>query len=164
MSIPSPSSSETSPAKPRVTTAKRYGVFVVEDHAITRMALTALVNGEEDLYVCGEADSATDALVRIAKLEPAAVIADITLRSGNGIELMQKLIVLCPGVPVLAISGHDENIFGERAMQAGARGYLAKGAGAEKIVPAIRAILRGELYPGDPATPKPGSARTNPIG
>ena len=147
----SPSSSEPTLAKPRVTTAKRYGVFVVEDHAITRMALGALVNAEEDLYVCGEADSATDALVRIAKLEPAAVIADITLRSGNGIELMQKLIVLCPGVPVLAISGHDENVFGERALQAGACGYLAKSAGAEKIIPALRAILSGQIYrPDDP--------------
>ncbi|MEO7413708.1 MAG: response regulator transcription factor [Opitutaceae bacterium] len=146
MTIPSLSPSETSPTKSRVTTAKRYGIFVVEDHAITRLALVALINDEADLYVCGEADSATDALVRIAKLEPAAVIADITLRSGNGIELMQKLILLCPGVPVLAISGHDENVFGERALQAGARGYLAKGAGAEKIVPAIRTILSGQIY------------------
>ncbi|MEO6567612.1 MAG: response regulator transcription factor [Opitutaceae bacterium] len=139
-------SNEIPPTTPRVTTAKRYRVFVVEDHAITRMALSALINAEEDLYVCGEADSAADALVRIAKLEPAAVIADITLRSGNGIELMQKLIVLCPGVPVLAISGHDENVFGERALQAGARGYLAKSAGAEKIIPALRTILSGQIY------------------
>jgi DNA-binding NarL/FixJ family response regulator len=159
MPRPSSSSSETPPTKARVTTAKRYGIFVVEDHAITRMALGALVNAEEDLYVCGEADSAADALLRIAKLEPAAVIADITLRSGNGIELMQKLIVLCPGVPVLAISGHDENVFGERALHAGARGYLAKGAGAEKVIPALRAILRGEIYAGDAPKRDVGSAR-----
>ena len=68
---------------------------------------------------------------------------------------MQKLILLCPGVPVLAISGHDENVFGERALQAGARGSLAKSAGAEKIIPAVRAILRGEIYAGD--APKPNS-------
>ena len=142
----SSSSPQNLDRKPRVTSSKRYGVFLVEDHPITRTAMTALVNMEEDFYICGEADNAVDALARIAKLEPAAVVTDITLRSSNGIELMKKLMILCPGVPVLAVSGQDENVFASQAFRAGARGYLAKGAGAEKIIPALRTILAGEIY------------------
>jgi DNA-binding NarL/FixJ family response regulator len=139
-------SSEPFEKKNRVTTAKRYGIFLVEDHPITRTAMAALVNLEDDFYICGEADNAADALIRIAKLEPAAILADITLRSGNGIDLMKKLLLLCPGVPILAVSGQDENVFAAQAIEAGARGYLTKGSGAEKIVPALRTILAGEVY------------------
>jgi DNA-binding NarL/FixJ family response regulator len=138
--------SSSSPFTPRVTTAKRYGVFIVEDHPITRAGLAALIDTEEDLYICGDADNAADALTRIAKLEPAVVVSDITLRTSNGIDLMSKLMLLCPGVPILAISGHDENLYAEPAIQAGARGYLTKADAARKIVPAIRSILSGEIY------------------
>lgn len=130
----------------RVTASKRHGVFLVEDHPTTRMALAALVNLEGDLYICGDADNARDALNRIAKLEPAAVVTDITLRTSNGIELMKNLMKLCPNVPVLAVSGHEEDLYGEEAMRAGARGYLSKSDAAEKIVVAIRTILAGEVF------------------
>lgn len=149
MSTSSTSTPESFQKKPHVTTAKRYGIFLVEDHPATRTALAALVNLEDDFYVCGEADNAIDALPRIAKLEPAAVVADITLRSGNGIDLMKKLMLLCPGVPILAVSGQDENVFGAQAIQAGARGYLTKGSGVEKVIPALRTILAGDVYLSD---------------
>jgi DNA-binding NarL/FixJ family response regulator len=143
------STSDNFKKRPRVTTAKRYGVFIVEDHPLTRTALAALVNLEDDFYICGEADNEIDALARIAKLEPAAVVADITLRSGNGIDLMKKLMLLCPGVPILAVSGQDENVFAVKAIHAGARGYLTKGSGGEKLVPALRTILAGDIYLND---------------
>jgi DNA-binding NarL/FixJ family response regulator len=123
---------------------------LVEDHAITRSGLTALLESEEDFYVCGMADNAADALLRIAKLEPAIIISDIGLRNSNGLELMEKLMVLCPQVPVLAVSGHQESSYAERALRAGARGYLSKQQVAEKIVPAIRTILKGGIYRDDP--------------
>lgn len=145
----SSSASEHFEKKARVTSAKRYGVFLVEDHPITRTALAALLNLEDDFYICGEADNEIDALARIAKLEPAAVVADISLRAGNGIELMKKLMLLCPGVPILAVSGQDENVFGAQAIRAGARGYLTKGSGAEKVIPALRTVLAGEVYLSD---------------
>lgn len=153
MSSPTPSSLEK---KPRVTAAKRYGIFLVEDHPITRTALAALLNLDDDFYICGEADNAVDALTRIAKLEPAAVVTDISLRSSNGIELIKKLMILCPEVPVLAISGQDEKTIATQAISAGARGYLAKGSGAEKIVPALRIILAG--MPPPPAAVAKGNA------
>lgn len=148
----SSSTSEKFENKARITTAKRYGVFLVEDHAVTRTALAALLNLEDDFYICGEADNEVDALARIAKLEPAAVVADITLRAGNGIDLMKKLMLLCPGVPILAVSGQEENIYGVQAIQAGARGYLTKGSGAEKVIPALRTILAGDVYMSDTLT------------
>jgi DNA-binding NarL/FixJ family response regulator len=144
MVTPTPNGSFQPP--PRVTSSKLYGIFLVEDHAITRSGLTALLESEDDFYVCGVADNARDALLRIAKLEPAIIVSDITLRSGNGLELMEKLMWLCPRVPILAVSGHAENIYAERALRAGARGYLEKQQAADKIVPAIRAILKGEIY------------------
>jgi DNA-binding NarL/FixJ family response regulator len=144
-SMPETPRSQPHSSRGRVTTAKRYGVFIVEDHAITRAGLTGLIDLEEDLYVCGGADNATDALLRIAKLEPAVVVTDITLRSSNGLELMKNLMKLCPNVPILAVSGHEEMIYGEPAIRAGARGFLSK-ATSDQIVHALRTLLRGEIY------------------
>jgi DNA-binding NarL/FixJ family response regulator len=145
MTDPLPPPGSRSPTSGRVTAAKRYGVFLVEDHPATRAGLAALVDNQGDLYICGGADNAPDALLRIAKLEPSVVVTDITLRTSNGLELMTNLMKLCPTVPVLAISGHDENVYAEPALRAGARGYLSKES-VDQIVPAIRTVLAGEIY------------------
>jgi DNA-binding NarL/FixJ family response regulator len=136
------------------TIRKPYGVFLVEDHALTRMAVATLVNADPDFYICGQADSALEALMRIAKLEPAVIVADITLRSGNGIELFRKLRTLQPGVPILAMSGHTEDAVVQNALDAGARGFLAKGNGVERVPLALRTILAGEFYLSDQLKPK----------
>src|SRR5436190_9277746 len=80
---------------------KRYGVFLVEDHPITQAGLAALISREDDLFICGEADSAPEALDQISKLKPSIVISDIALKTSNGIELMKNLMALCPEVPIL---------------------------------------------------------------
>lgn len=125
---------------------KRYGVFLVEDHPITQAGLAALISREDDLFICGEADNAPAALDQIAKLRPSIVISDIALKTSNGIELMKNLMALCPEVPILVMSMHDESLYAERAIRAGARGYIMKREAAEKIIPAIRAILNGDIY------------------
>jgi DNA-binding NarL/FixJ family response regulator len=139
-------SKPTTQNRPRVIAAKKYGVFLVEDHPSTRAALAALINREDDLYICGDADNVHDALVRIAKLEPAIIVSDIALRTSNGIELMKKLVSFCPDVPILAISAHDEKLYAESAIQAGARGFMAKARTAEKLISVVRRMLSGEIY------------------
>lgn len=129
---------------------KEHGVFVVEDHPITLAGLAAIVNREPDLFICGDSDSASAALDLIAKTKPAIVITDISLKTSNGLELLKNLATLCPQVPVLVISMHDETLYAERAIRAGARGYLMKREAAEKILPAIRTILAGDIYLSEP--------------
>lgn len=127
-------------------TDDRRGVFIVEDHPITQAGFAALINREPDLFVCGATDNAAAALTQIEKLKPAIVISDFTLRASNGIELLKNVVAVCPDVPMLVMSMHDENLFAERAMRAGARGYIMKREAADKIIPAIRTILAGDIY------------------
>ena len=129
-----------------VEVSKRHGIFLVEDHPITQAGLAALISRESDLFICGAADSAPSALDQIIKLKPSLVVTDIALKTSNGLELMKNLMALCPDVPILVMSMHDENLYAERAIRAGARGYLMKRETAEKVLPAIRSILAGEIY------------------
>src|SRR3954464_10766496 len=116
---PAQDTSANASASTPASTSKR-GVFLVEDHPITQAGLAALINREADLYVCGSADSAPTALTQITKLKPSIVISDFTLKASNGIELMKNVVALCPDVPILVMSMHDESLFAERAMRAGA--------------------------------------------
>ncbi|MEO6875749.1 MAG: response regulator transcription factor [Opitutaceae bacterium] len=136
------------PVQP-VGAIKRHSIFLVEDHPITRAGLSALISREPDLFMCGEADNAPTALTMIARLQPSLVVADITLRTSNGIELMKNLSAIGPDLRILALSMHDEVVYAERAIRAGARGYLMKQEATEKIVPAIRVLLSGEIYLSD---------------
>ena len=124
----------------------RSSIFIVEDHPVTRAGLAALISFESDLRICGEADNAPVALDLIAKIKPTLVVMDIALKTSNGLELMKNLVALLPGLPVLVISMHHEDLYAERAMRAGARGYLMKEEATDKIVGAIRTLLRGEVY------------------
>lgn len=135
---------------PVAAAAKRHGVYLVEDHPITQAGLSAIIGREADLFICGQADSAPEALDQIAKLKPSIVISDIALKTSNGLELLKNLMVLCPEVPILVMSMHDESLYAERAIRAGARGYIMKREAAEKILPAIRAILNGDFYLSEP--------------
>ncbi|HEX2852569.1 MAG TPA: response regulator transcription factor [Opitutaceae bacterium] len=146
-----PSLLENDPTESRRRPAnKEHGIFVVEDHPITQAGLAALVNREPDLYICGDSDSATGALDLIAKSKPSGVISDISLKTSNGLELLKNLSTLCPNIPVLVISMHDEMLYAERAIRAGSRGYLMKHEAADKIIPAIRTILAGDIYLSEP--------------
>ncbi len=124
----------------------RADIFLVEDHPVTRAGISALVSRDSHLRVCGVADSAPVAFDLIVKARPALVVMDIALKTSNGLELMKSLMAELPDLLVLVMSMHDENIYAERALRAGARGYLMKNDAAEKIIVAIRTILGGELY------------------
>ncbi|MGA3006630.1 MAG: response regulator transcription factor [Opitutaceae bacterium] len=121
-------------------------IYIVDDHALIRRGLTALIEAETDLQVCGQAGDATKATAEIRELRPDLVIADISLKGNSGLELIKNVKAFDAGIQVLVISMHDESIYAIRALKAGARAYLMKSDLAEKIVEAIRRISKGQLY------------------
>jgi len=111
-----------------------------------REGLGQLIGQEPDLVVCGEAESAPEAVERIAVLKPDLAIVDISLKTGNGLELIKDVQVRNPTVAVLVISMHDESLYAERVLRAGGRGYVMKQEGGKKIMQAIRQVLSGQVY------------------
>ncbi len=130
---------------PAPVTAKRR-IFLVDDHPITRQGVAVLINQEPDLEVCGEADSAPRAFELLQKAKADLVVVDISLKTISGIELTKNLKASLPDLPVLIMSMHDESLYAERALRAGAKGYVMKQEVSDKIRMAIRRILGGELY------------------
>jgi DNA-binding NarL/FixJ family response regulator len=133
---------------PRTPAARRrkHRIFLVEDHPVTRHGFTQLLNQEADLEVCGEAGCAAKAVPGIAAARPDLVIADISLVGASGLELIKDLVRLHPRLPILMLSTHDEALYAERALRAGARGYVMKQEPVEHVMTAIRQVLRGDLY------------------
>lgn len=121
-------------------------LFLLDDHPMTRYGLTQLLNQEPDLLVCGEAESAHQALKAIASARPDLVLADLTLPGRGGLEFIKDLQAQHPDLPVLVVSMHDESLYAERVLRAGARGYIMKNEGGEKVLEAVRQVLRGEIY------------------
>ena len=128
------------------TRQERKQIFIVDDHPVFREGLVVLVKREAELAVCGEADTAATALTDIKRLQPDLVLADIGLPGKSGMELIKDLQALCPEIPILVISMHDETLYAERVLRAGGRGYIMKQEGPEKILQAIRQTLAGQLY------------------
>lgn len=124
-------------------------VFLVDDHPLVREWLTNLINQQPDLVVCGESESAPQALRTILNSKPDAAIVDLSLRDSSGIELIKDLSQSCPEVAVLVLSMHDESHYAERALRAGAKGYVMKRETTRKVVEAIRRVLEGKLYVSD---------------
>ncbi len=124
-------------------------ILIVDDHPIVRQGLAELVNHENDLAVCGQAEDAHQALKAIKELRPSMAVVDISLRETSGIELIKDINVQYPKLPVLALSMHDESLYAERALRAGAKGYIMKAEATEKVITAIRKILNGEIYVSD---------------
>jgi DNA-binding NarL/FixJ family response regulator len=131
-------------ASPAPRTKSR--IFLVDDHPIVVTGFTMMLNGQADLEVCGTASSAEQALEQIPKLKPDLVITDVTLPGRNGLDLLRDVAAALPECRVLVVSMHDELLYAERALRAGARGYLMKEAGAEKVLTAIRLVLEGQVY------------------
>lgn len=121
-------------------------VFIVDDHPVMRWGYITLINQESDFEVCGEAGTALEALEQIDGCRPDIVIVDISLEGMNGIELTKHLRSQHPELPVLIVSMHEETLYGERALRAGARGYIMKKEARSKIVDALRQMLRGSFY------------------
>lgn len=121
-------------------------IFIVDDHPIVHQGLSELINHEPDLTVCGHAEDAHQAMSAIKKLEPCMVIVDISLKKKNGMELIKDIKAQYPGLPMLTLSMHDETLYAERALRAGARGYIMKAEATENVVTAIRRVLDNKLY------------------
>jgi DNA-binding NarL/FixJ family response regulator len=124
----------------------RRRIFILDDHPLTRYGLTQLIKHERDLVVCGEAESASQALAAIKPARPDLVLADITMPGKSGLEFIKDMQTQHPGVPVLVISMHDESLYAERVLRAGGRGYIMKNEGGERVLEAIRHVLQGQVY------------------
>lgn len=124
----------------------RHKVLVVDDHPMTRYGIVRLIEQEPDLVVCGEAENASRALAAVRALKPQVVLTDLTMPGGEGLEFVKDVRSLHPEVAVLVVSMHDEALYAERALRAGARGYIMKNEGGEKLVEAIRQVLQGKTY------------------
>jgi DNA-binding NarL/FixJ family response regulator len=133
------------PVKDSSPTAPKK-VFVVEDHPIFREGLVQMINGEGDLIVCGEAGDAEQALEAIARLKPDLVLVDISLPGKSGLELIKDLRARNGGVKLLVLSMHDEALYADRVLRAGADGYVMKQEDPEEVVHAIRDVLGGRIY------------------
>jgi len=130
----------------RARQSDKRGVLIVDDHPIVRQGLAQLIDQETDLTVCGQAEDAHQAMRDIRNLNPDMVVVDISLKDTSGIELIKDIKVQYPNLPVLTLSMHDEAVYAERALRAGAKGYIMKQEATEKVVTAIRRVLAGEVY------------------
>ncbi len=121
-------------------------VLIVDDHPIVRQGLRRLIEQEDDLTACGEVETARDAKLAIRDLKPDAVIVDISLRQGDGIELVKDSRAHYPSLPILVLSMHEETIYAERMLSAGANGYIMKQAASDQFLVALRRVLDGGIY------------------
>ena len=121
----------------------------MDDHPIVRERLAELIGQESDLTVCAEAEDSRQAIAAVEQFSPDLAIVDITLKDTYGIELIKQFKEKYPKLPVLVLSMHDESLYGERALRAGAKGYLTKQEATKKVIPAIRRILAGDIFVSD---------------
>jgi DNA-binding NarL/FixJ family response regulator len=124
----------------------RTRILVVDDHPIVRLGIRQMIAAEADLEICAEAESADAARQLVMSAHPDLAIVDLSLAQGTGLELIRSLRELVPSVPVLVLSMHDEVLFAERALRAGARGYIMKREAITGLVAAIRQVLSGRIY------------------
>lgn len=121
-------------------------VFIVDDHPIMREGISEIINREKDLTVCCDAGNVLQALQGIADCRPDIVIVDLALEKSNGLRLIENISYSYEGLPVLVYSMHDESLYAERCLKAGARGYIMKQEPSRKLLSALRTVLRGEIY------------------
>ena len=121
-------------------------VLLVDDHPILRKGLAQMINMESDLTVCGEAEEAGKAFELVGTLQPDVAVVDISLKTGNGIELVKNIKARYPELPILVLSMHDESLYAERALRAGSLGYIMKEEATEQVLVAIRRVLKGEIF------------------
>lgn len=142
----------TASARPRpdghaafVPAVKRR-ILLVDDHPMTREGLAANINRQPDMEVCGEASSPPEAFAALAARKPDLMVTDMTMPGRSGIEFLKDVHAMMPELPMIVLSMHDELLYAERALRAGARGYLMKDAGSAKVLEVIRLVLSGQSY------------------
>ncbi len=143
----SKASSASKPASRRGAVCKR--IVLVDDHPMTRAGLAQLINKQPELEVCCEAREPAQALSNLSKMRPDLILADLTMPGRSGTEFIKDVLALHPGLPILVVSMHDEQLYAEHALRAGARGYIMNEAGGERILAAIRRLLSGRVYLSD---------------
>lgn len=137
------------PAHGGVAVAAKSRIFIVDDHAMFREGLRQLLDHEPDLVVCGDAPSAEAALEGIRQAKPDLVVVDISLAGSSGIDLIKSLKTVDEDLPILVVSMHDESLYAERSMRAGAMGYVMKQEPSKTVKSAIRKVLGGDIYLSD---------------
>jgi DNA-binding NarL/FixJ family response regulator len=125
---------------------QRHRVFIVDDHPLVREGLANLINQQPDLMVCGQAEDAAQTLAGIGASRAELALIDISLKTASGLELVKDLKVHFPDVALIVLSMHDEMLYAERAIRAGARGYVMKRETTKEVLIAIRRVLQGDVY------------------
>ena len=129
--------------------SRRSRILLVDDHPLVRERLAEIINREKDLVICGDAEDRHQALQVVKTCRPDLVIVDITLKSSDGVELIRDIHARWPALLTLVVSMHDESLYAERALRAGARGYITKQEATRNILSAIRRVLSGQIYLND---------------
>jgi DNA-binding NarL/FixJ family response regulator len=137
---------KTTQGKPLEVAGAKQRVLLVDDHPLVCEGLAQRINGEPDLEVCGQARDAHAALEAIEKLRPHIAVVDLALGEGSGIELIKDVKLRYPQLPTIVLSMHDETLYAERSLHAGAKGYVMKQEETDVLLLAIRQVLRGQVY------------------
>ena len=149
------------------TPARKSRVFIVDDHPLVREGLANLINGQDDLIVCGDAEDSSQAIIGIIKAQADVALIDISLENESGLELVKKLKSQFPLVGLIVLSMHDETLYAERALRAGARGYVMKREANKSVLASIRRVLEGGVYVSEKIINRlvqgPGVSRQAPV-
>ncbi len=121
-------------------------IYIVDDHPLVRQGLAQIIEKEEDMEVCGEAENSPGAMKGVGETNPDVIIVDISLQGNNGLELIKNIKAVYENIPILVFSMHDETIYAQRALRAGAKAYVMKKEPSTKIVDAIHRITKGEIF------------------
>ncbi len=132
--------------------SRKTSVLVVDDHPIVRQGLAQMIGHEEDMEVCGQAEDMNSALAAVDKLKPDLAVIDVSLKGTSGVELIKAIKARHPALRMLALSMHDESLYAERCLKAGAGGYIMKHEPPEKVIRAMRQVLAGQIYVSDSMT------------
>ena len=128
------------------TAKKRTRILIIDDHPVIRKGIAALFDQEPDLEICGEADDEKSAKKAISRSRPDLALLDLSLKGSGDLSLLKDLHIQHPQLPIIVLSMHDETLYAERAIRAGARAYIMKSDASENILQAIRKVLGGEIY------------------
>ncbi len=145
-SKPTPLKNQPSKAPAVETVRLRKGLLLVDDHPFMRAGLAQLINKQPDIFVCGEAGDPSEAMRELGRAKVDLILSDITMPGRSGLEFIKDVGAVHPAIPILVVSMHDEMLYAERVLRAGARGYIMKGAGGENLLLAIRQVLKGDVY------------------
>lgn len=137
---------KATPAQKAKPSSARKRILLVDDHPMMRAGLAQLINRQPDMCICAEAGQPSEVFSLFAQAQPDLVLTDLTMPGRSGLEFIKDLVALTPGLPILVISMHDEVVYAERCLRAGASGYIMKESGSENLLAALRCVIAGQRY------------------